>query len=131
MESGSGRDCWQTGVNPATLFYGDKINRIKTRLMMMNNATPFPCFSFSSVIASMTLFKTSSFSLSVISLIFGASKRVQTNCMCFIKPCAISKKILILMASYCFVAILIYTYNYKDIKIKRFKIRAINIFSNF
>ena len=24
MESGSGRDCWQSGVNPATLLYGDK-----------------------------------------------------------------------------------------------------------
>ena len=24
MESGSGRDCWQSGVNPATLIYGDK-----------------------------------------------------------------------------------------------------------
>ena len=24
MESGSGRDCWQSGVNPATLVYGDK-----------------------------------------------------------------------------------------------------------
>ena len=23
MESGSGRDCWQSGVNPATLVYGD------------------------------------------------------------------------------------------------------------
>ena len=24
MESGCGRDCWQSGVNPATLIYGDK-----------------------------------------------------------------------------------------------------------
>ena len=24
IESGSRRDCWQSGVNPATLVYGDK-----------------------------------------------------------------------------------------------------------
>ena len=24
MESGSGRDCWQSGLNPATLVYGNK-----------------------------------------------------------------------------------------------------------
>ena len=27
MESGSGRDCWQRGVNPATLVYRDKTDQ--------------------------------------------------------------------------------------------------------
>ena len=31
----NGRNCWQSGVNPATLVYGDKLKPDQTGLMMM------------------------------------------------------------------------------------------------